>query len=235
MKPSRRFPYKCSPKELKQSYELRLAAQFGDNKAKGRLEAYNRRKKERIMEAGKSEWSVDGRLLNRYGMMEYIVSRVANGESLPVVCGNPKMPTMELVYEWFENHPDFEKAYRRAEEIRGHRLGEQALETAVNTDRENVAADKLKFEALSKAAARTNRMFQDKTTVQNVDEYSSMTVDQIRERISRMVESNPELVSILKPANSLASLSYAPQIETLCTDSLPNPESDHTQPDPESE
>ncbi len=45
--PIKTYPYKVNAKDLKKSYELRLAAQFGDSRAKGRLQAYNRRIKER--------------------------------------------------------------------------------------------------------------------------------------------------------------------------------------------
>jgi hypothetical protein len=197
--PRLKYPYKTSPKDKKKSYELRLTAQFGNDAAKHKLQAYNRQIKERKMEANKSEWVVEGRHFNRYKMMDFIIARVAGGESLPDATKSEDMPSMQMVYSWFDNHPDFEKAYRRAEEIRGHRLGEDALQTALDTDRENVAADKLKFEALSKAAARTNNRFQDKVVNEIKDEYSSMTPDQIRTRIQRMIEGSPDLLQSLPP------------------------------------
>lgn len=212
--PRLKYPFKPSEKEKKKSYEVRLAAQFGDEKAKGKLAAYNRRIKERKMEANNVEWVVDGRKFNRYKIMDFIVARVANGESLPQVCESEQMPSMLEVYSWFSNHPDFEKAYKQAEEVRGHLLGEQALKIALDTDRENVQADKLKFEALSKAAARNNTRFQDKQVIEQKDEYANMTPEQIRNRIGRMIQADPSL------ADSLAALSNRPDVPEIEVPSL---------------
>ncbi len=212
--PRLKYPYKTGLKDKKKSYEVRLTAQFGDEAAKRKLQAYNRHIKERKMEANKVEWVVGGKNFNRYKMMDFIVARVANGESLPKVCEAEEMPSMQLVYSWFENHPDFEKAYKRAEEVRGHKLGEQALQTALDTDRENVAADKLRFEALSKAAARTNNRFQDRQVIEQKDEYSTMDASQIRSRIEAMVRANPELLAAL-PQGTLSSHPASQETPTL--------------------
>ena len=142
-------------------------------------------------------WETDGRTFTRYQMMEYICTRISEGESLPDVCKPTCMPSMQEVYKWFDNHPDFEKAYSRAEEIRAHRMGEEAREAAENTDRENVQADKLKVETLLKFAARGNRRFQDKQVVETKDEFDRMSPDQIRLRIQKMLESDPALIHAL--------------------------------------
>ena len=180
------------------------------------------------MEANKSEWHVEGRSFNRYKMCDFIVTRVANGESLTRVCASEDMPSMLEVYGWFDEHPDFEKAYRRAEEVRGHMLGEEALQTARDTDRENVAADKLKFEALSKAAARSNQRFQDKVVSKIEDEFANLSADQIKDRIQRILQTNPDLAGLLP-----ASLNMSPpseEIEVLPLEhSLPT--LDHAQTD----
>ena len=202
--PSQKYPYKTSKKDLAKSYELRLAAQFGNRKSKEKLWAYNRRRKERRMEANKIEWEVNGLKFNRYKMMSFIVARTANGERLSDICDDPEMPSVMQVYKWFENHPDFEKEFRMAEQVRGHLLGDEVERIARGTDRENVSADKLKTEVLSKAAARLNPRFQDKVQTQVVDEYGSMTPDQIRDRISRMIQANPELATAI-PVGTLSS------------------------------
>ena len=222
--PIKTYPYKVNAKDLKKSYELRLAAQFGDSRAKGRLQAYNRRIKERKMEASKIDWVIDGKSFNRYKMMDFIVSRVANGEPLDEICAPEEMPSMLEVYSWQDNHPDFATALRRAEEVRGHRLGEEALRVAMGTDRENVAADKLKFEALSKAAARTNSRFQDKQVQEVRDEYGNMSADQIRERIKRMIEASPDLALAL-PEAMRSSLEMR---EPLVVPALPTEDHDGT-------
>jgi hypothetical protein len=103
---------------------------------------------------------------------------------------------MQEVYSWFDNHPEFLRDYDRAEEIRAHKLGEKALDIGINTDRENVQADKLKVDVLLRAAARGNKRFQEKQIVEQRDEYASMTPEQIRERVRRMLESDPALSSV---------------------------------------
>lgn len=145
----------------------------------------------------KEEWIVDGKILNRSRMMVYITTQIAEGVSLPELCDVRGMPTMQEVYSWFSNHPDFERDYNRAEEVRGHRLGEKALDIGINTDRENVQADKLKVDVLLRHAARSNKRFQDKQVVEQTDEYSNMTVEQVRERVRRMLEADPSLRAVL--------------------------------------
>jgi hypothetical protein len=190
------YRFRVSAKQLKESYELRLAAQFGDRKAKERLELYNRRMKELRKMDYKQEWIVDGKILNRQKMMVYINALVASGTSLPELCDQRGMPTMQEVYSWFDNHPEFLRDYDRAEEIRAHKLGEKALDIGINTDRENVQADKLKVDVLLRAAARGNKRFQEKQIVEQRDEYASMTPEQIRERVRRMLEADPALSSV---------------------------------------
>ena len=195
--PAFRYKWRPSPKQLKESYEVRLAAQFGGKKEKERLEKYNKRIKERKMEVSNESYEIDGKKFSRYQVMDYIVTMVSSGMSLPEVCEIKGVPSMLTLYSWKDNHPEFVKALLRAEEVRGHLLGERALSIALNTDRENVAADKLKVDTLAKAAARTNRAFADKQIIETQDEFSQMTADQIKARISAMVAANPELQKLL--------------------------------------
>jgi hypothetical protein len=190
------YRFKVSAKQLKESYELRLAAQFGDRKAKERLELYNRRMKELRKMDYKQEWIVDGKILNRQKMMVYINALVASGTSLPELCDQRGMPTMQEVYSWFDNHPEFLRDYDRAEEIRAHKLGEKALDIGINTDRENVQADKLKVDVLLRAAARGNKRFQDKQVIEQKDEFANMSTEQLRAQVKRMIEADPSLSSV---------------------------------------
>lgn len=202
--PSDRYRFRPSKKQLQKSYEVRLAAQFGDKAARKRLDNYNRRVKERKRKVSEESYQVDGQKFTRYGMMDFIVTQVAAGFGLPELCEVKGMPSMLQVYSWFDNHPEFARDYNRAEEVRGHILGELALKTGMNTDRENVAADKLKVEVMAKAAARTNPRYTDKQSIQINDEFSQMSVDQIKARIAAMVAANPQLAALV-PSGRLAS------------------------------
>lgn len=223
---SKYFKFKVSKKQLKESYELRLAAQFGDRKAKERLALYNRRMKELRKMDYKQEWIVDGKILNRKKMMLYIVTQISEGISLPELCEVRGMPTMQEIYSWFDNHPDFLREYERAEEIRGHRLGEKALDIGINTDRENVQADKLKVDVLLRHAARSNKRFQDKQVIEQKDEYAQMTVEQIRDRVRRMLEADPSLKSVLDASGLQDGLGTATPLPALSVQSLDPDEMD---------
>lgn len=210
--PSIKYKWRTPPKEKEKSYTLRMNALTGGNLAKGRLAAYNRRIKERKMKANKVEWQVEGKNFNRYRMMEYIVAQTANGDLLSAICEPESMPSMLEVYSWFSEHPAFEKEFKIAEMVRGHRLGDEVEEIARGTDRENVAADKLKTEVLSKAAARLNARFQDKQLVETKDEYSGLSEDQLKNRIRLMLQSNPDLQAMI-PAGLLGERQAVQEID----------------------
>ena len=199
LRPNRKYPYHVTSKELKRSYKLRLEAQFGDERAKRRLQAYNKASKERRMELEEEVFYLGGQKLSRGQMQEYIVSSVSNGESLPQVCEGEGCPSVQKVYSWFENYPAFKNDYIKAEEVRGHRLGEKALDIALATNRETVNADKLKVETLRAFAARANSRFTDKIIQVQEDEYRNLSEDQIREKVRRMIAGNPSLVEALQP------------------------------------
>lgn len=218
--PSHRYKWRTSPKDLKKSYEVRLSAQFGGHDAQRRLDNYNRMIRERKMAERGLQYVVNGKAFTIYQMMEYIIAQVSSGESLPDVCNDPGMPDMKTIYSWFDNHPEFERDYYRAEEIRGHRMGEEALEVARRADRVNVNAQKLTVETLSKFAARSNRRFQDKQVIEKPDEFANLTIDQIHARIARMLEANPSLAGALGNHPLLASPS-APETESQLAELVP--------------
>jgi len=149
------------------------------------------------MEFRDMEWAINGRIFKISQMQEYIFTQVAAGDPLNEICDRPGMPSMEMVYSWEDNYPEFARDMARATEIRGHRLGEEAIKIARETDRVNVNADKLRVETLSKAAARMNARFQDKQVIEKPDELAQMTMEQLQARISRMIQANPHLASVI--------------------------------------
>ena len=233
--PSRRFPYCESEKDKKRMYRLRATwGRTGDRAARTRLDTYKKDMREKRMEILGDDHVVDGKRFTPQMMMDYICAQVASGMSLPEVCDREGMPSIKKTYSWFDNFPSFKMEYQRAEEVRGHILGEEALHIGRTTDRENVTADKLRVEVLSKAAARANQRFQDKAVVENRDEYQGMTEEQIRARIAHMLQANPELASVLAGQNlsvqEISGLHLEPSPPTLDCESLQIHESDDTEP-----
>ncbi len=144
-------------------------------------------------------WRIGGEEYDRYKMMNLLVHLVAEGYSLAEICGDSDFPSLKEVREWCPNHPGFERDMLEAEKVRGEILGEQALRVAMDSTGPTVAADKLRYEALSKAAARLNARYQDKQIVQTEDATGKMTEDQIAERLRAMMEASPELAEIIRP------------------------------------
>ena len=158
------------------------------------------------MQADEKGWMLMDKPCDRYTMMDYIVSQVANGTLLSDVCKKGEMPSVLQVYSWFDNHPAFKNAMDRAELVRGHLLGDEVERIAKATDRENVAADKLKTDVLGKAAARLNPKFQDKVVQEVKDPYAHMTTDQLREKIRLMLQADPSLADTLPEAISMSQV-----------------------------
>lgn len=61
---------------------------------------------------------------------EQILERMAQGESLSVICRTRGMPTRTTVLVWVTTEPEFERLYDRARQAMGDALAEQILEIA---------------------------------------------------------------------------------------------------------
>ena len=216
--PAKKYPYRLNADELKKLRQLKYFAQFGGLKEKQDFSEYKKKLKARRMEPGKEEYYIDGQRMSRFQLMDYIVKRVQAGESLPKVCAPYEkidedheritgMPDIGIIYKWKKMHPDFAKALKEAEEVRGHILGEEALEIAMTAKESESRSAKLKVETLLKFAARTNPLFQDKTVVETRDEYSQMTKEQLVQRAKAMLAADPELAAIMGSEPTLPTLS----------------------------
>lgn len=144
-------------------------------------------------------WHIDRKGYDRYDMMNLLVHLVSEGYSLVEVCEDGDFPGVHEVRSWYGNHPSFQRDLEEAEKTRGEILGEAALQVAMTTTNHTVASDKLRYEALSKAAARLNERYQDKQIVKTEDQTNRMTDEQIRERLQSIMDANPELAEIINP------------------------------------
>lgn len=144
-------------------------------------------------------WHIDDKGYDRYDMMALLIHLVSEGFGLVEICDDGDFPSLHEVRSWYGNHPSFQRDLEEAEKTRGEILGENALQLALASTNHTVAADKLKYEALSKAAARLNDKYQDKQVVKTEDATSRMTDEQIRERLRSIMEANPDLASVIRP------------------------------------
>jgi len=189
------YPFKQNKNERTQSYRARfkddpVIRAMMQTKLKNKV-SHKKAKADEVL------WKIDGEGYDRYQMMNLLVHLVSEGYSLAEICEDCDFPTLKEVREWCPNHPGFERDLIEAEKVRGEILDTLALKVAMDSTNQTVAADKLRYEALSKTAARLNSKFQDKQVVQTEDKTAHMTEEQITERLRAMMEANPELSDII--------------------------------------
>ncbi len=116
-----------------------------------------------------SGYVLRGRVVPNADIKRFIVEQTAAGVSLPAIvdaASATRFPSLFTIKAWLAQDQQFSDAFKLAREIRGERLGEQALEVALAAEEETVKSAKLKHEALSRHAARMNREFQDKQVIE---------------------------------------------------------------------
>lgn len=87
---------------------------------------------------------------------EEICRRIAGGESLNRICGDPAMPSRDGVYGWLRRHEEFAVIYARAVDVRTDRQAEEIVDIADEDIGDMVAAqrNKLRVDARKWTAAR---------------------------------------------------------------------------------
>lgn len=190
------YKFVQNKEERKQSYRAR----FKDDPVTRAImqTKLNKKLSNKRAKADEVLWHIDGKGYDRYEMMNLLVHLVSEGYSLAEICEDADFPSLKEVREWCPNHPAFERDLVEAEKVRAEVLDAAALMFAMSDSRD-VARDKLRYEALSKTAARLNPKFQDKQVVQTEDKTRDWTEDQIIERLRAMLDAHPELASIILP------------------------------------
>lgn len=190
-------PLVQNKEERKQSYRAR----FKEDPVTRAMMFTKLRKKmdSKRAKADEVAWHIDGKGFDRYDMMNLLVHLVSEGYSLVELCEDGDFPSLMEVRSWMPNHPSFERDLLEAEKIRGEILGEEALRIAVTPDDRNPQSNKLRYEALSKAAARLNSRYQDKQIIQTEDKTNQLSEEQIMERLRAMMDASPELAEIIRP------------------------------------
>jgi hypothetical protein len=85
---------------------------------------------------------------------EAICERIAGGESLIGIARDPGMPRAARVYDWIQQHPEFEEMYVLARQRQAESLFDEALEVTRGATPATVWADRLHFDGIRWATAR---------------------------------------------------------------------------------
>ena len=193
-------------KESKKKYPVNLPASFRDASEKARFGVYSETQKNSILarhrnsklressDANEKRYLIDGKLVDRYDCMEYLAALVSEGSRLTDLCKTDGMPTLREVAHWRRWHAEFDREMKLCEACRGQINGEKAevlAEDATNDD--NAAIVKLKYEALSKTAARLNADFQEKKVIQTEDITNKKSYEQLIEETKVLLRQYPAL------------------------------------------
>ena len=131
--------------------------------------------------------------LNRFELMDLMITMIHNKMSLPKICEQEGFPTIREVYGWYKRHPDFYVAVQEAKRARGESLGEEAIEIVDNATPLDANVAKLRHDAYIKAAARMNSEFREKTSLEIVDNTENLSIEQIEERLSMLMKGSKEI------------------------------------------
>jgi len=189
----KKYPVTLPPESRETSEKVRFGM-YEDKQRKAILARHKQSKLNESTDAKEKRFLVAGDYVDRYDCMEYLVAMVSEGSRLSDLCKEDEMPTLREVAHWRKWHAEFEREMKLAESCRGLRSGERAEKLAEDaTNDDNAAIVKLKYEALSKTAARLNADFQEKKIIQTEDITNKMSYEQIAEEIKALTKQFPAL------------------------------------------
>lgn len=199
-KPSDRFPLVMPSAK----HHLKYKTHDGFKHARARFERARQREK---AQAADRVFSIGGKMVTRYAIMETIIQLTYEGFSLPQIldaeAGDPEdiLPTPAEVNRWFTIHPDFKASFVEAEKYRAEKLSSDAIEAVLyvgadkekGATRDDIAHAKLIKDTLIEQAAFLNDKFQTKTKQQIENITDNMSESQLMERLAALLDANPDL------------------------------------------
>ncbi len=206
--PDKRFPVRTPNSTVATINKARYSMNY-DPAVHNRVLARRKRMLEAERKASEERtWGpIDDCMFNRFELMEYLLTKVSSGVSLPKVleeltraCTDGVIPDLMMVRGWCRFHPDFGHAMAIAEEIRGEILGEQSLQDLLDADatgmsREELGLLKMQTDAKAKAAARKNASFQDKTVVEHKDPNEGQSLEDMEKRLADLLKAHPAIAA----------------------------------------
>lgn len=134
-------------------------------------------------------------------LVQAMMVRLMEGETLRAICREPDMPSRETVYRWLFEDRDFSDQYTKAREVGAEAVFEQTLEIADNDDYEAVQRDRLRVDTRKWFLAKMMpRKYADKVQVDNTHSGpdGKPIESQHTERVYRYVVTKPEGANILE-------------------------------------
>ena len=149
----------------------------------------------RLQNAGAKTWRTpDGKEVDRYHMMKYIVDQIGRGKLISHICsGSHGMPSLQTVIAWKEEHPDFKQALNAAKKIQAIVLAEEGLQNLRDADKTEASLAKAQFEGLLRWAALGNEDFKEKQVIQT-ENLAQSSVDELKAQLASILKDNPGLL-----------------------------------------
>lgn len=87
-------------------------------------------------------------------LFDEICDRIAEGESLRVICKDPDMPSKSNVFVWLKNDEQLQDQYARAREAQADAYFDEIVDIADKSKAENVQQARLRIDARKWAAGK---------------------------------------------------------------------------------
>ena len=151
-----------------------------------------------LQDAEAKTWVVEGKQVDRYEAMKWIVEQLSAGKTYrEILAPNQftRLPTMQTVYAWKAMHPDFGKALKRAKEIQAEVFADRALEIVLDEEvGKNAPLVKVKHDALMKRAALQSPEFREKAPAPP-DPPNPDSLREQQQQLAELLRNNPQILT----------------------------------------
>jgi len=181
-----------------------------------------------IKEQGLKRWTINGTVLAKNQVVEWICRELARGESLVATTETDGAPSVQEFVAWTRENMTFKEAYEKAKEVRAIVLSERALTRAHGATDKTSKGDTLYVETCKWMAGKLNpKEFGEKQIHEIQDAQRHLPTEQLEERLVAALLANPGALEKLAPklqevlpANVLARLEEK-AIEARQDDAIP--------------
>lgn len=185
-------PKKAFRLKYKYLKKLQHAYLSGNMKALSEARVYHNNQ---VQAADAPKWNLNGKAVDRFKIMEYLIAAVSSGKLLGELChGNGGFPTLNTVMQWTKLHPDFGSALEIAEEVQAQYFADEALGKIRNADRSEAGLVKVQHDALMKRASLQADKFKEKQIIRTED-ITRKTEPELKAQLKALIEQYPELFS----------------------------------------
>lgn len=131
--------------------------------------------------------------------MDWIVNRTYEGDSLLKLSRIKGAPNMRKISCWKRDYPSFAEELKSAEEARAYILVEEAVDAAVQADKETAGAAKVRFQAATWNASKLNP---NRYTERKIEErvntgLEGQSTNELLERLRASIGANAEVIHLL--------------------------------------